>query len=531
MEFHHLDLSITGRFSQIILDLLARDPFVTSLQHFTPDMEGLVAAAEKRKFESGQRRILCEVLREQYEGISISDELEQHLDVLAEEDTYTITTGHQLCLFTGPLYVPLKILNVVRLTREVSQRVGRAVVPIFWMATEDHDREEIDHVHLNGEKITWPGTPRGAVGRMKLDGIEPVIRAVEQQLGPGTNAEALKAIMRRCYSEERTLAHATRLFVNELFGAYGVICLDADDHRLKRLFLPYMRRELQEEFTVRSIGPQLEVISGKYGVQATPREINLFHLASEKRNRISRRNGEFGVVEEERFEPLPGILDELERYPEHFSPNVLLRPLYQEVILPNIAYVGGGGELAYWLQLKPLFEAAGIPMPVILLRTSLSILPEKEHERALDLGLSIPELLQDRDLLRSKVAVEKAGFDTSLGEERTELQQLFEKLKQRAGSIDPTLEGSAGSAASKALKALGHLEKRFIRVARKKTSMHLERLDMVLDTLFPGGGLQERRENFMAFQTTYGSAFFDMILEHLDPLKGQFTVMVDEEQV
>lgn len=527
MEPNRLPYAETDRFAPLVLDHLERKSFVEELSEFPPTRDGLLQAAGQRQFPNNIRLQLSEVLHQQYTAVDMHPAVRSNLDALSRPDSLTVTTGHQLCLFTGPLYVPLKILNTIKVSTELGKQLDRPVIPIFWMASEDHDRPEIDHAWITGKKVQWPGEIGGAVGRMELQGIEAIIEQVSELLGPGRNADRLRGTIDRCYKPEFTLAKATRLFVNELFGRFGIICLDADDASLKRSFIPIMRSELNEKITQRTVQGTTIKIGQAYKVQAHPREINLFHMSSGMRARILENNdGTFeieGVAKRSREQ----LLAELESHPEHFSPNVLLRPLYQETILPNIAYIGGGGELAYWLQLRGLFEELHTPMPVLLLRSSAAILPEKEFRRAKDLGLAIKDLFHPIEELRKRVALVKAGFATDLDREREAFRSMFDQLNERARSIDPTLERSAGSAAHLANKGLDHLEKRFVRVAKARARNELDRLQMVLDVLFPNKGMQERRENFMTFYLRHGDGLFDRLLEQLDPLDPQFTVFVE----
>jgi bacillithiol synthase len=529
MEPHRLPYERTFRFAPLVLDHLAQDPLVARWSTHPPSREGLLQSAQQRSFDPSSRQVLVKVLRAQYAGLEPVPEVLRSLDELEQEDCLTITTGHQLCLFTGPLYVPLKILNVVRLARELrdARAGGGAVVPVFWMATEDHDRPEIDHAWVNGQLVKWPGSIAGAVGRLPLTGMDAVVQEVGRALGPGTQADELRLLIAHCYSEGRSLADATRRFVHALFGRYGVLCLDADDAALKRLFLPVMREEIEKGSVQHAVEKGNAAMAQRYAVQAHAREVNLFHLLPGARTRITRDPDGFRIGDGA-SRSLPDLLAELEAHPERFSPNVLMRPLYQECILPNAAYVGGGGELAYWLQLKPLFDHFGIPLPALVLRSSVALMPHKEFVRMVDLGLAVGDLFLPREEICRKVAVEKAGFNTSLEAERERLKELLATISERAEAIDATLGASAAGAASRADKVLVQLEKRFVRVAKAKCDRDLARLDQVLEALFPAGTLQERKVNFMSFATP---GLFDTLLKELDPLSPEFTVLVDQPLV
>ena len=221
---------------------------------------------------------------------------------------------------------------------------------------------------------------------------------------------------------------------------------------------------------------------------------------------------------------LDNLVIELQLRPQQFSPNVLLRPVYQETVLPNIAYIGGGGELAYWLQLRWLFQALQVPMPALLLRTSAAFLSEKQAARVRSLGLEIADLFTSKVELEKRVALERASFSTSLNDERSVQSQLYKDLAVRAKAVDLSLEASVGARAAQASKGLDKIERQLVRAAKQQQADALRQLGEVLTTLFPDG-LQERSDNFMPWYAAEGPAFFDRLLEALDPLDPRFSVI------
>jgi bacillithiol biosynthesis cysteine-adding enzyme BshC len=524
MSLASLSYRDTGRFSPIVLDYLDQTPALQ--EHYTrpPTAQGLADAANARTFDPATRKALCSALESQYAGMRVQPEVRRNLDLLAKPNTLTVTTGHQLNLFTGPLYVPFKLLNVIKLARTLSTP-EQTVVPVFWMATEDHDRAEIDHTYINGTKVEWPGEADGAVGRMRLDGIGEVLHTVDELLGTGSHADAMRVLLRDCYRPEYTWAEATRRFADALFGRFGLVILDADDAGLKKQFAPVMREELLNEVAVRSVEYANAKLAEHYKVQAHARPINLFHLRPGHRSRIELQGDHYQVLDGGPRFTLDELLNELDKHPENFSPNVLLRPVYQEVVLPNITYVGGGGELAYWLQLRWLFQAVQVPVPVLMLRTSAAFISAKNVERAKKLGLSIPELFKPAEALQAKTAKTQASFTTDIAAEQEAAKAFYAALAQRASAADPTLHGAVEAMAKRAQHGLERLEKKLLRAAKRQQQEPLEQLDRVLENLFPGGGLQERRENFMPWYTQEGPAFFDRLLEELDPLDARFKVL------
>lgn len=516
----------THRFSPLVEDYLKGDPGLREFYTWTPDRDGLEAAAAGRNFSLAARQVLCDTLERQYAGMAMQPQVRESLGRLRHPRALTITTGHQLCLFTGPLYVPFKVLNAVRVARALST-AERPVVPVFWMATEDHDRAEIDHAWINGTKVQWPGEAAGAVGRLPLDGIGAVLDQVDALLGPGSHADELRALLRRCYRPDHTLAQATRLFADALFGRFGVLVLGADEPALKRLFAPVMREELLNQVAVRCVRYANEKLDGHWRSQAFARDINLFHLRPGHRSRIELHGDRFQVLDGGPSFNLDELLAELEHRPEAFSPNVLMRPLYQETILPNIAYVGGGGELAYWMQLKWLFQAVQVPMPVLLLRTSAAFIGANDRKRLEKLGLPVQDLFKPLEALRQQVALNGASFGTSLDGEQRSVVRFYADLRQRAIAADPTLEGAVNAIEKRALHGLEQVGHKLVRAAKRRQELPIRQLEMVHERLFPAGGLQERRDNFMPWYTVEGPAFFDRLLAELDPLDRRFSVLAE----
>ena len=531
MRIHTLPYSATERFSPLVLDLLANDPGLREHYTYRPTLEGLMEAASSRTFSHEARSTLCHVLQRQYRDVPMHAHVQANLERLAQDDCLTITTGHQLCLFGGPLYVPFKILNIVRLAerltqeRSALQRNGKPVVPVFWMATEDHDRAEIDHTWINGKKVVWTGETGGAVGPMLLVGIESVVEEAVRLLGAGEHAQAMAELIRDCYRPQYTLAQATRLFVNSLFGRFGVICLDGDDPELKRLFIPAMQEELINQVAQRSVSYANEKLQDRYKVQAHAREINLFYLTPKKRSRIETDGDRFTVLDGGPTFTLDELLNELNSHPERFSPNVLLRPVYQETVLPNVGCVGGGGELAYWLQLRWLFQGLQVPMPATLLRTSAAFISEKHLRQWKELGLSLEELFAPMSDVASMAAAGQATFDTGILAEQDDLKAFYDALLERAKTIDPGLKGSVEARRARSMHGLDRIGKGFLRAAKREQSTALGRIENIHAAVFPGGGLQERRENILPDLAAFGPNYLDELLRILDPLANVFTVV------
>ena len=385
MKAHTIPYEQTGFFSTLILDYLKQEKTLNAFYEAFPSIDNFKKQTEIKAptYSRSQRQLLVRTLEAQYVNISLSDATAANIKRLEKASTFTITTGHQLSLLTGPLYFIFKIASTVKLCQQLKKvEPQKDFIPVYWMATEDHDFEEISHFMFEGKKIKWAHpTPGGAVGAMTLESLQPVLDLLEQLLPKNQAANLLTQWLSQSYRSSASLAEATRKLVNTLFGSYGLVIVDGDDAALKESFAPYMQQELKTQVCYSQVSQQIEALQTQYNnsfkPQVNPREINLFYLSPNKRQRIIRHTEGFQLD----GDPTPisekEILDRLASNPQAFSPNVLLRPLYQEVILPNIAYIGGGGELAYWLELKSFFASQSIPFPLLVLRNSAVLVDAK----------------------------------------------------------------------------------------------------------------------------------------------------------
>jgi bacillithiol biosynthesis cysteine-adding enzyme BshC len=258
-----------------------------------------------------------------------------------------------------------------------------------------------------------------------------------------------------------------------------------------------------------------------YKVQANPREINLFYLKDDSRERIEEMNGEWRVVSGNTKFSKEELLNELKEHPERFSPNVILRGLYQETILPNIAFIGGGGETAYWLQLKDLFTNYNVPFPTLVLRNSFLIVEKKWQEKISKLGFSIEDFFLSEQELLNKLVARETDKKLRLNGTFTETEKLYEAIKKQAVSIDSTLE----SLKSKTLHRLQELEKKMLRAEKRKFADQQRQIQVIKQHLFPGNGLQERRENVSYYYAKWGKGFIQQLHTHSLGLEQEFCVL------
>ncbi len=461
------------------------------------------------------RKLLCDTLTKQYKNIPLHAKARENLSKLANDNTFTVCTGHQLCLFLGPLYVVYKILHTIKLAQEYNEKCpSYHIVPVFWLASEDHDTEEINHVFIHRKKIHWPAEENIPAGEIAIQHIREVITEWKEMLGTTKEVEKLEQIFLHAYKEGVSLADATKMLINELFGKYGLLMIDGNDAALKRTFLPVVEKELQWQTTqecILSVNKMLE--KQGYKPQVNPREINLFYLKDRKRLRILKTDDGFAIDGTNQSYTFEALMQDINQAPQHISPNVLLRPLYQETVLPNLAYIGGPGEVAYWLQLPLLFKAFDIPMPLLYLRTSV-VLPNAQTQGVLNNYQLSPHELFAKQFDAGSTLLNHSGKTYQVGEEW--INKLTQKLAEDAEAIDPSLMSAAEASVQKIKSELAHFEKKVNKVQKQQESVSVARLEKACLQVFPQQKLHERVDNFSMFYKMYGEDFFSRILEAIE---------------
>ncbi len=525
----------SGYFTSIIIDYLNEKSTLKPLynrfpkiENFDPETSGQIQekALNYNDAAYSKRTILVQTLENQYEDIDASDLTKQNITSLFNDNTFTITTGHQLNLFTGPLYFLYKIISTINLCNELKLKYpNNNFVPIYWMATEDHDFDEINYFSFKGKKFRWNKESFGSVGRLSTDGLNEVFEVFAKELGSGNNANKIKDLFEKTYLKHSNLADATRFLANELFGKYGLVIIDADNRNLKSIFIPYIKEELLHQKSFTKVNKTISKLQD-YSIQVNPREINLFYILDNLRERIILENDiykinntkiEFSEVE---------ILAELVNFPERFSPNVILRPLYQEVILPNLCYIGGGGEIAYWLELQSTFEHHKITFPMLLLRNSALLANEKQVNKIKKLDLTWQDLFQKQNELLKLQTIKKSSFSIDFTVQKLHLQKQFEDLYAIANQTDKSFFGAVKAQEVKQIKGLDNLEKRLLKAQKRILSEDLERITNLQNELFPNKSLQERQANFSEFYLENGEKLIEKLILELKPLKNDFNILV-----
>ncbi|MBM3411985.1 MAG: bacillithiol biosynthesis cysteine-adding enzyme BshC [Bacteroidetes bacterium] len=517
----------TGFFSQLILDYIQKDPALYSLPLFPPDRLGLSKAIIERQQFATNRPAIVAHLKDQYQGIKLANPVRENIESLLQPSTFTITTAHQNNLFTGPLYFFYKILHAIRLAMYCKVQFPELhFVPVFFIGSEDADLEELNHIHVGNLTHRWNTEQKGAVGRMKVD--QELLNLIDELAGEWGGLPHGKEwieMLKSSYQEQDTLARATLRMVDQLFGRFGVVVIDADAKSLKELGKSIFSFDLEAGQTEAAINPTLnQMKEWGYSAQALVRPINLFYLKEGLRQRIEKVNDKWQVVGTTIQFNQQQLMQELEQYPERFSPNVILRGLYQSLLLPDIAFIGGGSELAYWMPLISLHKKMSIPFPVLILRNSFLLVSAEQSAKLAKLGLETRHLFQSIEKLLGDCYTEADKKNCSLKAELIQLQEFYRELAQKAEGVDFSLKGHAEAIGKNGERLVKGMEKKMARAIKQKYSAREKKLLALKTALFPNGKLQERVDHMGTFYAQYGSQLLDHLLEASYPLEPFFTM-------
>ena len=530
----------TGLFSNLVNDYMESKGTAQSFVEYNATIDGYKKAIEQRASFSTNRKVLVEVLQNQYtqltkevSGSSALNNKESfklvndNVHLLLKENTFTVTTAHQPNIFTGPLYFIYKIVHAIQLAAELKKQFPQHnFVPVYYMGSEDADLQEVGSYNLAGEAYQWNTKQKGAIGRMKVD--DELIQLLQNLEGYWSvkplGKEAL-GVLKQAYQKGKTISEATLTLVHGYFGRYGLVVIQPDNASLKSLFVDVMEKELRTGFSQKAIGPTKEKLASNYHVQSDGRDLNLFYLKENSRARIEKQGSTYTIVDTDIRFTEEEIVKELHANPERFSPNVILRGVYQETILPGVAFIGGGGELAYWMELKNVFNEVKVHYPILQLRNSFMFMNEKQTAHWNSLGFTLEHLFKPVLELELGYIKNQTKENLALTNHIASLNDLYTSIQQDVIKIDTSLGDHAKNLSIQAQKKLALLEKKMIRAEKRKQQTSIDRIQAIKGSLFPRNSLQERVENFAEWVGDYGWDWVEAIMQHSTTLNPSFTII------
>ena len=522
-------------FSQLFQDYVNFNPDIAAF--FSGDFRSPATfrlAAESTLQVPRDRNTLADVLLEQNRKWGLQDRTRVNIEKLRDPESVVVITGQQLGLFLSPLYIPYKTLTTLLLSEKLQRELGRPVIPVFWLAGEDHDFEEVASFKLPGIDASsnqFLYNPiregKGPVGRMKLTAeISSILDRVEAALPASPNKGTLLSFLRSVYTPGATFQEAFARMINRLFQDTGLVIASVDDRRFKKLCVPLFQKEVthyQEVTTAMEATSSL--LEQKYHTQVRINPTNLFMMNDTSRYPIDAGAEHFLLRGNGQMYDPPALKKLIEEKPELFSPNVILRPIVQDHLFPTIAYVGGPGEIAYYAQCKPAYEWANIPMPVIYPRASITLI-EPSVQKALDrFALPLAAYQEDAPKLFRRHALEnlELDLDSLFAVSTDHIEAAIQNLKDAVLTWEASLQKTAGSTRQVLLKDLDRFKEQIVKAQKRKLAHDRRRIEHIHTHVFPGGKLQERSISPLYFLNQYGLDFFKSLKEDvsLDTMSHQ----------
>lgn len=501
-------------------------------------LDAILAAGDRSAAADHPRERLAQALVAQQRARGAARAAERAAK-LEDPRAIAVVTGQQAVLFGGPLYVLYKALAAVKLAAAAEARRGAPAVPVFWVASDDHDFAEIRTVsvldgagRIRSLRYAPQHEPAGQpASRILLDEtISELIEETGACLPESPHRAELLELVARCYRPGLAISDAFALLLSALIPE--LVVLDPADPALKRLMLPALRRELTEDSPTSRLAGRVapELLAAGYHQQVPVRDgfLNLFWYEGGERRALAHQPGEIEVRGAGRRVATQEGLRQLESAPELWSPGVLLRPLAQDLMLPTAAYVGGPAEIAYHAQIGPSYEHFGIPRPALVPRPSLTLI-EPAQARALEgEGLSLPDLQGDPEALLARWAREAyPDVEAAFSRAREAVERQMVEIEARLAQLDPTLRAAADSARGRTLHAIDVLYEKSTRALKKRDQTRADRLRRTRDALYPGGSLQERGLGLLGPLARRGPALIGEVRERMDVFaKGHQVVYI-----
>lgn len=519
-----IDFENINSIPKLIKDFLGKK--LEGFQNKIFDLENFKNQISEKEnaFSNEKREVLYNTIFSQNQEEQLSPKQLEYLFSVKENNTFTITTGHQLNLFTGPVFFVYKILQTIKTTEFLKSNFpNHNFVPIFWMATEDHDFEEIDHFKTREHYYEIKGNSGGDVGNIKIED-QYFIQEFEKEFKDNLYGTELILWIKNAYKKGNSHTQAIRYLVNQLFADYGLLTIDGNSKELKSHVKGIFKKELLANQLFETTKTQREFLEKEYHkVQVNPREINLFYL-TETRNRIEKINNDYHILDTDLKFSEEEILNELENHPEKFSPNAVLRPAYQETVLPNLAYVGGNAEIMYWIELKDYFKSINLPFPILIPRNSMLFLEEKTFAKIENSGLEIHDFFGNFAEVINQKILDNNEIKSILEQKESDLIHSFSEIKTKAEQTDKTFVNLVNAEETRQLKSFKRMRKRLLKAEKIKQSEKFDQMQNLFLKVHPGGTWQERVFNFSVFYADLGKQWIADSYQQMDVQKSELII-------
>jgi bacillithiol synthase len=521
MHCRALPIDLLPHQPKLLRDYLQSHGRVSAFFQHQPDLENILKVARALDYPAARRAAVAAVLRQQNELLGAAPATFANLSRL-EKGAVAVVSGQQVGLFSGPGYAVYKAIAAVRIAKDLTEQ-GVDAVPVFWMATEDHDLDEVRRTSFfNDGKLIEFELPQGAgngapVGRVPLGAeVEALQQAAVTLLG-GEQGE-LATLLNECYRAEETYGSAFGKLFARLLKHAGLILLDPLDLRLHGLAQPLFSRAVEERDAIDEAllqrDKQLEQAGYAPQVKVTSRSTVLFHISREGRQVITDGEGKFQSGE--RTWNKQELLDAVRSEPENFSPNALFRPVVQDFLLPTVAYIGGPSEISYFAQSEVLYRHLLGRMPVMLPRPGFTLIDAKAQRLLKQYNIDVEQVWEGPQELgkRMSAASIPGNLATLLQENGAEIQKRLKQWSDAVAVLDPTLKTAVETAQNKIEYQAEKLQQMIGRALDRKSGTVAAHQEFLSNLIYPRKSLQSREVCFLPFAARWGQAAFEEIERH-----------------
>ncbi|MBK9107919.1 MAG: bacillithiol biosynthesis cysteine-adding enzyme BshC [Saprospiraceae bacterium] len=488
------------------------------------------ALKERQSFQGRQE--IMDLLLAQYKDTHNCQLTLDNIRKLIQPNCFTVICAHQPCIFGGPLYWIYKILSTIAYCRQLKKEYpDNEFIPIYFSGNEDHDFDEINHLYIFNKKIQWNEIPGKAVGRLTTHNLTQVIHELMEVFKANTFAQQFLEEELHIVQNSSNYASYFRHFTTKLFSNYGLIYFDPDDPLAKEKLIPILLQELSEQFIYSSTKQSSELLLQQgFQLQVNPRELNLFYHHSSGRKRIVKLSAHhFSLVDNTKTWTLDEIQLEVKLHPENFSPNVMLRPIYQEILFPNVAFIGGGAEINYWMQLYSSFAAIHVSFPALIRRHSLWYIDQAMSQKIQKSGILKLDFFKSKNELEAQLLATHENISPVPAKAFQDIEDVLLKIKQLISSLDASTQSSIAAEIQKMIKSKEHIEQKIRKYQKSKFDTELQVIYKIKDQLFPEGIPQERHFNFLAYYFQFGELYFDVLLERLEMHATEMLIAEEQE--
>jgi bacillithiol biosynthesis cysteine-adding enzyme BshC len=471
----------------------------------------------------------AEILSRQNLAFGSGQKAMENIEKLAEGSAYAVVTGQQVGIFTGPLYTIYKAMTAIKLAQYLHDRYHKEFVPIFWMESNDHDMGEANHINIldsedDLDKIEYypkQYTPGCSLKNVMVDdGFHELISDLSSRFPDTEFKNGVFDIIRESYRVSESISYGFGRLMAQLMGKYGLVLMDPSDPEIKKLMTPIFKRNIESPLEptdiINSAGENLESRGYESQIEKTHDSTCLFIEEDGLRKKLFFRDEKFNTENGRSFDA-PELLSILQNEPERFSPNVALRPVIQDYILPTVAYVAGPGEISYFAQLKGLYEYMNVNMPIIYPRASFTIIENKVERIMEKNGLEVADLKEDYNRLFSELSkdIAEEKLDHVLESSESELNGIFERLASDLIAFDPNMENIVESAKRKVDHQVNILKQKAYQSQRSRSDILRNQIKRACMNVYPDGKPQERVFNILQYLVYYGLGFLDDIMSSI----------------